>query len=65
MTCEKCQAVMIKAEIGVSGFSSSLWTLQIAVKHEWKDTKYSTCECYVCCDCGYVALQAANPEKLK
>ena len=65
MTCDKCQADMIKAELGVMALSSGLWNLQIAVTHEWKDTKYSTCECYVCRDCGYVTLQATNPEKLK
>jgi len=62
MVCEKCKTEMTKADITHCKYNN-FFTIEI--KHEWKDTKRSEIDSYLCLNCGNITLKAANLEKLR
>lgn len=62
MKCIKCETEMFKADL-----TGGLYSLMVRNKKKgvFEDEKRSSVSCYVCENCGYIALYADNPKDLK
>ena len=63
MVCTKCEKEMMIAKLHGDAVGTPVY-LSTKKKGIFDNEKRSGVNCYVCPKCGYIELQAINPEKL-